>query len=488
MDLSISKHRAETVLGFSGVLDGEIAPELDREVRSLIKPGARFRFDLTGVQDLRPAGLRWARMLYRQIHGEGGQAQVCGLAPHWRDALEAVGMLHYPSPTSDKNLDGVAPDRPLAEQAVDLIPTHFHEGYALLPGPPYPFGAWPMKGGLNFSIYSRDATACTLVLFERGAKKPMVEIPYPPEFRVGHVFAMTILDLDTDDYEYGFRLDGPFDPGKGLRFDASRVLLDPYARGISGQPEWGQLRPEQEAFSYRGFVPASDFEWEGDRPVEIPPQDLLIYEMHVRGFTRHESSGVRFPGTYAAIREKIPYLKELGINAVELMPIFEFNEMENTRTEPSTGERLFNYWGYSTVGFGTPKAAFAATGRLGMQVDEFKALVKELHRAGIAVILDVVYNHTAEGNEHGPTVSFRGVDNRTYYMLTPEGHYYNFSGCGNTFNCNNPCVRDFIVDSLRYWVAEYHVDGFRFDLASILGRDPQGMPLANPPLLEVTRA
>ena len=206
--------------------------------------------------------------------------------------------------------------------------------------------------------------------------------------------------------------------------------------------------------------------------------------MHVRGFTRHASSGVKFPGTFAGVREKIPYLKSLGVNCVEFLPIYEFDEFDNSRPSPVTGERLLNYWGYSTVGFFAPKSAYAATGKMGMQVDELKSLVKALHKEGIEVILDVVFNHTAEGNERGPYISFKGLDNKTYYMLTPEGYYYNFSGTGNTLNCNNPVVRSLVVDCLRYWVTDYHIDGFRFDLASILGRDPWGAPLSNPPLLE----
>jgi glycogen operon protein len=213
-------------------------------------------------------------------------------------------------------------------------------------------------------------------------------------------------------------------------------------------------------------------------------EDLVIYEMHVRGFTQSPTSGVRHAGTFTGVREKIPYLRELGVNCVELMPIFEFDEVEIDRTNPLTGARLCNYWGYNTVAFYAPKAGYAATGSLGMQADEFKTLVRELHASGIEVILDVVFNHTAEGNENGPTISFRGLDNRTYYMLTPEGEYYNFSGCGNTLNCNHPVVRDFVLSCLRFWVAEYHIDGFRFDLASILGRDATGAPLPNPPLLE----
>jgi glycogen operon protein len=253
---------------------------------------------------------------------------------------------------------------------------------------------------------------------------------------------------------------------------------------VGGRDVWGQEPKANNSAPFRGRLTAHDFEWEGDRPLGLPFENLVIYEMHVRGFTRDPSSQVKNPGTYAAIREKIPYLKELGVNAVELLPIFEFDECDSGRSNPVTGERLWNYWGYSTVGFWAPKAGYAATGAFGMQVDEFKTLVKELHKAGIEVILDVVFNHTAEGNENGPTLSFRGIDNRTYYMLSPEGSYMNFSGCGNTLNCNNPSVRDFVLQCLRYWVAEFHIDGFRFDLASILGRDPFGGPMANPPLVE----
>lgn len=341
-----------------------------------------------------------------------------------------------------------------------------------------------MPSGVNFAIYSRHATECTLVLFQRGDPQPMIEIPFPHEFRIGDVFTMIVFDLDIETIEYGFRLEGPYDPSSGHRFDASKILLDPYAKGVSGRDTWGQPPDWDNAFQHRSFLIYDDFDWESDTPLRTPMEDLIIYEMHVRGFTRHPSSGSRHPGTFAALREKIPYLRQLGVNCVELLPIFEFDEHENSRPNPATGETLLNYWGYSTVGFFAPKAGYAATARLGMQADELKTLVKELHRNGIEVILDVVFNHTAEGNEHGPMISFRGIDNQTYYMLTPEGYYYNFSGTGNTLNCNNPIVRDLVCDCLRYWVSEYHIDGFRFDLAAILGRAPSGAPLSNPPLLE----
>lgn len=343
-----------------------------------------------------------------------------------------------------------------------------------------------MPGGVNFSIYSNHATSGTLVLFKKHAPEPFAEIPFLREFRLGNVVSMVVLDLDYEDLEYGYRLDGPYIPQKGHRFDNTKILLDPYAKSIGGRDVWGGALRDNEMYPYRGRIITDDFDWEGDRPLEIPEEDLIIYEMHLRGFTRHPSSQVskEHRGTFAGLQEKISYLKDLGVNCVELMPIFEFDELDNPRHNPLTGGRLFNYWGYSTVGFYAPKAGYATSGNDGKQVYELKTLIKALHKNGIEVILDVVFNHTAEGNENGPTISFRGLDNRTYYMLTPEGYYQNFSGCGNTLNCNHPVVRVFVLDCLRYWASEYHIDGFRFDLASILGRDPQGVPLANPPLLE----
>ncbi|MDF5720154.1 MAG: glycogen debranching protein GlgX [Rhizonema sp. PD37] len=369
-------------------------------------------------------------------------------------------------------------------QRIDIHPTHTYGIFKLRRGRPFPFGTTLVPGGVNFSIFSSHALSCTLVLFKKHELEPMAEIPFPEEFRIGNVFSMVVFNLDYENIEYGYRMNGPFNPKQGQWFDATKTLLDPYARIIGGRDIWGETPDYSNTYQHRARLAFDDFDWEDDRALEIPPEDLIIYEMHVRSFTRHPSSGVKHPGTFAAIREKIPYLKELGINCVELMPIFEFDEFEHSRLNPVTGKMLLNYWGYSTVGFFAPKAGYAATGKLGMQVDEFKALVKLLHKNGIEVILDVVFNHTAEGNEYGPTISFRGIDNKTYYMLTPEGYYFNFSGCGNTLNCNNPIVRNMVLDCLRYWVAEYHIDGFRFDLASILGRDPSGVPLANPPLLE----
>ncbi len=371
-------------------------------------------------------------------------------------------------------------------ERIDIYPTHTHEKFELRRGRPAPFGATFVPGGVNFAVFSSQATQCTLVLFEKGEPLPMAEIPFPLEFRIGNVFAMIVFGLDYENIEYGYRMDGPYQPHAGHRFDASKILLDPYAKGISGQDVWAEAPDNHNIYPHRAFLVYDDFDWEDDHLLELPIEDLIIYEMHVRGFTRHPSSKVKNPkhrGTFAAIREQIPYLKDLGVNCLELMPIFEFNEFENDRHDLS-GQRLYNYWGYSTNGFFAPKAGYAATGKLGMQVDEFKALVKELHKNGLEVMLDVVFNHTGEGNEEGPTLSFRGLDNKTYYMLMPDGFYFNFSGCGNTLNCNNPVVRNMVLDCLRYWVSEYHIDSFRFDLASILGRDQWGMPLANPPLIE----
>lgn len=367
---------------------------------------------------------------------------------------------------------------------VDTYATDKYEDFSIRPGKPLPFGATLVPGGVNFSVYSRYATRCELVLFKKHEKEPYAIIPFPDSYRIGNTFTMVVFDLDIENIEYAYRMDGPNNFQQGHWFNKDKYLMDPYSKAVGGRDVWGEEPDWSDPYPFRSRIIPDDFDWEGEKPLEIPMRDLIIYEMHVRGFTRHPSSKTKYPGTYAALREKIPYLKELGVNCVELMPIFEFDEFENSRVLEATGQRLMNYWGYSTVGFFAPKAGYAASGKYSMQVDEFKALVKELHKNNIEVILDVVFNHTAEGNENGRYISFRGMDNKTYYMLTPEGYYYNFSGCGNTMNCNNPIVRNMILDCLRYWTSEYHIDGFRFDLATILGRNQDGSPMHNPPLLE----
>lgn len=360
--------------------------------------------------------------------------------------------------------------------------THTHGDFRMRYGHPLPFGASHIPGGVNFSIFSVNATSCTLVLFARGADEPLAEIPFPEEYRMGNVWAMSVLDLDFETMEYGYRFDGPHEPREGHRFNPKLILMDPYARDIAGDGQWKGRRAEK--LPFRGRIPSNAFNWDHSRPLRLHENEMVIYELHLRGFTAHPSSEVGHAGTYEAAKAKIPYLKELGVNCVELMPVFEFDELENTRTNPLTGETLCNYWGYSTLGFFAPKAAFAAGGRHGTQVAEFKSLVRAFHEAGIEVVLDVVFNHTGEGGDDGPVYSFRGVDNSTYYLLDSRGRNTNYTGCGNTVNCNHPVVRGFVIDCLRYWASEFHIDGFRFDLASVLGRDQFGVPLPNPPLLE----
>ena len=360
-----------------------------------------------------------------------------------------------------------------------LKPIDTVNGFQIRPGFFREFGAVAIPGGVNFTIHTHGATSCELLLFHRKAEEPYAVIPFPESYRIGFCYSMIVFDLDIEEFEYAYRLDGPYDEKKGLRFDKNKILLDPYARAVTGQSQWGHVNNAQHG--YRARVVQSNFAWGDQRHHSIPMEDLIIYELHVRGFTMDESSGVKHHGTFEGLREKIPYLKELGVNAVELMPIFEFDEMRDVRLIDEN--ELIDFWGYNPVSFFAPNTSYCSSMEYNREGLELKTLIKDLHDNGIEVILDVVFNHTAEGNEFGPCFSFKGFDNNIYYMLTPDGHYYNFSGCGNTLNCNHPVVRDMILECLRYWVIEYRVDGFRFDLASILGRNDDGTPLSQPPLL-----
>lgn len=360
-----------------------------------------------------------------------------------------------------------------------LKPIDTVNGFQIRPGFFREFGAVAIPGGVNFTIHTHGATSCELLLFHRKAEEPYAVIPFPESYRIGFCYSMIVFDLDIEEFEYAYRLDGPYDEKKGLRFDKNKILLDPYARAVTGQSQWGHVNNAQHG--YRARVVQSNFDWGDQRHHSIPMEDLIIYELHVRGFTMDESSGVKHHGTFEGLREKIPYLKELGVNAVELMPIFEFDEMRDVRLIDEN--ELIDFWGYNPVSFFAPNTSYCSSMEYNREGLELKTLIKDLHDNGIEVILDVVFNHTAEGNEFGPCFSFKGFDNNIYYMLTPDGHYYNFSGCGNTLNCNHPVVRDMILECLRYWVIEYRIDGFRFDLASILGRNDDGTPLSQPPLL-----
>lgn len=363
-----------------------------------------------------------------------------------------------------------------------LLPLDVVEGFKIRPGFFRMYGACVASNGVSFTINSHGATRCTLLLFKPQASKPYARIPFPDSYRIGDTYSMLVFDIKPDEFEYAFSFDGPYEPAKGLLFNEENVLLDPYSRAVTGQRKWGEKPEGGKDFEYRARVVKSNFDWGNIKQLEQPFEDLVIYETHVRGYTKDKSSGVSAPGTFAGLKDKIPYLKDLGINAVELMPIFEFDEMESARVVD--GVQLYNYWGYNTVSFFAPNTSYAFNEEHNHEGDELKSLMKALKENGIEVILDVVFNHTAEGNEMGPCFSFKGIDNNVYYMLTPDAHYYNFSGCGNVMNCNHPVVRSFIIDCLRHWAIEYRVDGFRFDLASILGRDQNGAPMANPPILE----
>ena len=350
-------------------------------------------------------------------------------------------------------------------------------GFPVRPGIYDLNGATPLQNGVNFTIHTCGGTSCELLLFHRAQEEPFAVLPFPEAYKIGDVYSMIVYGLNIDEFEYAYRVDGPYCPEKGLLFDKNKILLDPYAKAVAGQRTWG-IRWDH---TYHARVVKDRFDW-GDMPQSKKELcDLIIYELHVRDFTHHPSSGVQHRGTFSGLMEKIPYLKELGINAVELMPIFEFDETMNSRTVDD--KQLLECWGYNTVGFFAPNSSYAAANEHNQEGTELKTLIKALHDNGIEVILDVVFNHTAEGNEKGNTFSFKGFDNNIYYMLTPDGNYYNFSGCGNTLNCNHPVVQQLILECLRYWTINYRIDGFRFDLASILGRNEDGSPMNNPPLL-----
>ena len=361
-----------------------------------------------------------------------------------------------------------------------------HVSFPVEAGSPHPLGATPLPSGVNFSLFS-SGTGVELLLFSaHDSLEPFQTIQFDPRVnKTFHFWHAFVRGLEPGAY-YAFRVDGPFDSA-GHRFNRNKVVIDPYARG-NCHCLWDRgsaCKPEDNVrTSIRSVViDASGYDWEGDKPLNCPMEDCVIYEAHVRGFTQSPASGVRHPGTFAGLVEKIPYLKDLGITAVELLPIFDFDETAVLRVVD--GKPVRNYWGYSTIGFFAPQSTYCLDPESGSHLREFRDLVKAMHKAGIEVILDVVFNHTDEGNHPGPTYSFRALDNRSYYLLVPWAlqYYMDFSGCGNTFNCNHPIAQKLIVECLLYWVRETHVDGFRFDEGSILSRGEDGMPAVHPPLV-----
>lgn len=365
-------------------------------------------------------------------------------------------------------------------RSIHLVPMDIVGDFEVRPGFYEINGATAIPGGVNFTVHSHNATYIELLLFKRTGSEPFAILPFPKHYKIGNVYSMIVFNLNIEEFEYAYRVDGPYEPEKGLIFDKTKYLLDPYAKAVTGQSVWGV--PFAGDQHYKARVVKNDFDWQAMGYPLIPMEDLIIYELHVRGFTRHPSSGVKHPGTFEGLLEKLPYLLELGINAVELMPIFEFDEMLDYREVE--GQKLYNYWGYNTVSFFAPNTSYTASMEYNREGNELKHLIQVFNQHGIEVYLDVVFNHTAEGNEHGPFFSFKGFDNNIYYLLTPEGKYHNFSGCGNTLNCNHPIVQQMIIDCLRYWVTTYHINGFRFDLASIMGRNEDGSPMSKPPLLQ----
>ncbi|ARV57301.1 glycogen debranching enzyme GlgX [Nostocales cyanobacterium HT-58-2] len=361
--------------------------------------------------------------------------------------------------------------------------------YQVAPGHTYPLGATPDQGGVNFSIFSEHATSVTLLLFNHvNDRQPRQTIQLNPKinktFHIWHIYVKGLKPGTA----YAYRVDGPQNlHGAGHRFNKNKALIDPYAKGVSANL-WNRTdalgSEDNLSTSMRSVVvDISDYDWENDRPLKRPMSETIIYELHVRGFTNSPSSGCQYPGTFSAVIEKIPYLKELGVTAVELLPIFDFDEEEVIREV--NGKRLKDYWGYNPHSFFVPEVSYCTSPEETSPITQFRDMVKALHREGIEVILDVVFNHTSEGNHFGPTINFKGLDNSVYYHLVPFNKYYymDYSGCGNTVNCNHPMVTKFIVDCLEFWVNQMHVDGFRFDEGSILARGQDGAPMIHPPVL-----
>lgn len=373
-----------------------------------------------------------------------------------------------------------AEESPTTARSMHLVPLDHIAGFDVRPGFYEINGATAIPCGVNFTIHSQRATSCHLLLYHRKENEPYAILPIPEHYRIGFVYSIIVFGLNIQEFEYAYCLDGPNNPAEGLLFDKNRPILDPYAKAVTGQSIWGQR--QKQGFHYKARVVRDDFDWGDKRQLLLPMNDLIIYELHVRGFTNHPTSKVEFPGTFQGLTDKIPYLKDLGVNAVELMPIFEFDETRDKRE--MDGKPLLDYWGYNPISFFAPNTSYSSSLEFNREGNELKNSIRILHENGIEVILDVVFNHTAEGDENGPFISFKGVDNNIYYMLSPDGKYYNFSGCGNTLNCNHPIVQQMILECLRYWVTAYRVDGFRFDLATILGRNEDGSPMNKPPLLQ----
>jgi isoamylase len=394
--------------------------------------------------------------------------------------------------------------RPSPEQLAELERLlSLCEVQAVRSGVPLPLGAHLRGNGVNFAVFSRHATGVRLDLFDHAeAAMPVRTIILDAaRNKTGDIWHVWLEGIQPGQL-YGLRVAGPYSPSEGHRFIPNKLLVDPYATAIAPPPnpdsrtdsDYDRSSPRSDlsfsevddvATTSKCVITHEDFDWQGDQPLRHPWTSTVVYELHVRGYTIHPSAGVRFPGTYRGLIEKIPYLKELGVTAVELMPVQEFDESALSRFNPQTGERLKNFWGYDPVAFFAPKASYSSVRTEGAQLLEFKEMVRAFHRSGLEVILDVVFNHTAEGNEMGTTVCFRGIDNAIYYWLDDDRRFFrDFTGTGHTINATHPVVRDLILDALRYWVMDMHVDGFRFDLASVLGRDLRGNVLADAPFLE----